>query len=544
MKKKLIILAIVAIVAALIPLGGRQALAGDLYVDDDDVTCGGNSPCYATIQEAINAASAGDTINVAAGNYQETIDLGSDQSGGFDLIGEGKDVVFWQPVLATDRNLWRDNRSNNLDFRMEITGFTFVGGLDASVMVGIYKNGYASGTGDCFLDIHDNNFVSQAGTTNSNYGLFMCKTRVDRNLDGTAMIKIYDNVFQCVSGICMSGTTNFDIYDNDFSYDIVGNGICARKNCAMYVGDPCTSGPTVRGGHHIHDNVFAHVGDGYMETIDDVSYYDTIDEYLAAPRAAVIIEGSDAAVTSLPNLVEDNIFNNPNGAGIHYESYGFVSYSSYVLAGETFTEQRVRHNDFDSHIKAIFSQAYTPGEEILVNAECNWWGAVDGPSGVGSGSGDAVSGYVDFEPWLVNPWFLIDHAKFDFKKKSDDDKAHVKGKLAFNNIYCGCVDLNDGGIVTVTVGTLSETFEMETKGKKGEKWEYKRPKHDEGNLKHMKIDWKKGEFDIRIDNADFSGLTNPVSIGVQVDGVGDCSGEQTILMKEKKSHWDYKAPKH
>ena len=25
------------------------------------------------------------------------------------------------------------------------------------------------------------------------------------------------------------------------------------------------------------------------------------------------------------------------------------------------------------------------------NATCNWWGAVDGPSGEGSGSGDAVT---------------------------------------------------------------------------------------------------------------------------------------------------------
>jgi parallel beta-helix repeat protein len=34
------------------------------------------------------------------------------------------------------------------------------------------------------------------------------------------------------------------------------------------------------------------------------------------------------------------------------------------------------------------------------DATLNWWGDVDGPSGVGTGSGDAVSTYVIFSPWL------------------------------------------------------------------------------------------------------------------------------------------------
>ena len=35
-----------------------------------------------------------------------------------------------------------------------------------------------------------------------------------------------------------------------------------------------------------------------------------------------------------------------------------------------------------------------------VDAEYNWWGDVSGPSGVGPGTGDAVSTYVDYEPWI------------------------------------------------------------------------------------------------------------------------------------------------
>ncbi|MDI6856485.1 MAG: hypothetical protein QMD21_06890, partial [Candidatus Thermoplasmatota archaeon] len=39
-----------------------------------------------------------------------------------------------------------------------------------------------------------------------------------------------------------------------------------------------------------------------------------------------------------------------------------------------------------------------------VNATYNWWGSADGPSGVGSGSGDKVSGNVLYDPWLIKPY--------------------------------------------------------------------------------------------------------------------------------------------
>lgn len=38
---------------------------------------------------------------------------------------------------------------------------------------------------------------------------------------------------------------------------------------------------------------------------------------------------------------------------------------------------------------------------IEANATCNWWGAASGPSGAGLGAGDAVSAFVQFEPFLL-----------------------------------------------------------------------------------------------------------------------------------------------
>ncbi len=56
-------------------LGPQWALAETVrYVDSVD-SCGGLTPCYATITDAVNAAGAGDTIEVFAGVYRETITI-------------------------------------------------------------------------------------------------------------------------------------------------------------------------------------------------------------------------------------------------------------------------------------------------------------------------------------------------------------------------------------------------------------------------------------------------------------------------------------
>jgi len=132
--------------------------------------------------------------------------------------------------------------------------------------------------------------------------------------------------------------------------------------------------------------------------------------------------------------------------------------------------------------------------------------------------------------------FDIDHAKIDFKKKPDD-KVRVQGKLELDLVNSDGVNISED--ITVTVGLLSESITMEQRGKKDEKWEYKRPKDGGGNIKKMTINWKNGKFDIRIDKADLSEVTNLVIISILI---GDDIGSASILMKEKKHHWDYKAP--
>ena len=120
--------------------------------------------------------------------------------------------------------------------------------------------------------------------------------------------------------------------------------------------------------------------------------------------------------------------------------------------------------------------------------------------------------------------FNVTRAKLDFKKKSDDDKVRVQGELALDLTYGDGVDISE--TVTVIVGPLNETITMVEKGKKGEKWVYKRPKDGDGILKKMSIDWKKGKFDFEMDEVDLSGFTRPVSVSLQV---GNDIGQATVL---------------
>jgi hypothetical protein len=58
------------------------------YVNKDDFTCGGNSPCYSNIQEAIDAAGLVSTIKVVQGFYDEDVTLNTSKTlalqGGWD----------------------------------------------------------------------------------------------------------------------------------------------------------------------------------------------------------------------------------------------------------------------------------------------------------------------------------------------------------------------------------------------------------------------------------------------------------------------------
>src|ERR1044072_7939317 len=73
-RRKLVAAFCLTLALGALVFSGRAFAASTLYVNPDGV-CGGNTPCFTTIQAAINAAAPGDTIQVAAATYAEQIDV-------------------------------------------------------------------------------------------------------------------------------------------------------------------------------------------------------------------------------------------------------------------------------------------------------------------------------------------------------------------------------------------------------------------------------------------------------------------------------------
>ena len=513
-----------------------------VYVDDDDETCGGNSPCFDKIQEGVDAVADGGTVNVADGTYDEQVVI--DKS--LTLQGSG-DTTIIQPsgpgLMTTTSIPWFggtgtmaaivsvETTGDEVTIRdlkidgssITTTSTTWVAGL-------VYLE--TSGT------IEDLTIIGYPDIGCRSVGIW-ASAMIETTLVEVTECTIID---QNRAGIYAYGPTITADYNNNVingpgtHTGQVPNGFFfleGAKGSATYntITDMAYGGEIYRssgigtyrpgadlifGHNEIYNvqNAFAIAG-GSGATIE----YNYVHDCHTGVKLEAIGENRASNVIIQYNDIMNNDFAIRGGSdmGDGNEAH----YNNFVgnLGTEWFW-------DPDTWIGAVSNVHLT----YILDATCNWWGDASGPGP--EGSGDNVSDYVDYDPWLSNPWFLINKAKIEVLK----GKASVKGKLAFN---CGNgVDISDD--VTVTVGPLSETITMEEKGKKDEKWQYKRPKDGEGNIKKMKIDWNKGKFEFRMDKAELTGVANPVTISVQI---GDDVGSESILMRKKKHHWDYKAPK-
>ena len=133
-----------------LPSPSLQQFGHILYVNSADPTCGGKSPCYTTIQSAVDAAFSGDTIQIQAGTYPEQLTI---QKNGFAGASESDRIVIEADPLAppgsvvltgsagpqcTDKFAIRLKQSKYITIRgLTITG---TGGQAISLMGGNNQN--------------------------------------------------------------------------------------------------------------------------------------------------------------------------------------------------------------------------------------------------------------------------------------------------------------------------------------------------------------------------------------------------------------------
>ncbi len=326
---------------------------------------------YATIQLAIDAANPGDTISVADGTYDE------------DLTVNTADLTLKsQSGKANTTIQLQGNKKPYIDIQAGADDFTLGGAAGEGFTI-------LSNTGGAVIGFN-------IQLTNAPSGVTISHNTIDTTGDATMGISIgaagatgltiTGNNFIAEAGdgsIWGPEVVNIDVSDNTFT----GPGGMVSGYAIQFSGVTATS-PSIIDGNTITGYGFGILisnGEGtsnlqitnnsVSESKKGISFY----EYVQQGHTA----GNMTGVTVACNTMKKNTVGLYISAGAHVKADTFViEYNNFV--GNTL--YGLQNNN-----------------ALVVTAEYNWWGDASGPSGVGSGSGDAVTTNVDYEPWSFTP---------------------------------------------------------------------------------------------------------------------------------------------
>jgi len=345
---------------------------------------------YFYIQNAVDQASDGDTINVAAGNgYHGAI---IDKEVVIDGADGGASVVTSGVPYKSGSGL--------------TTAFRLDAGADNTEI---------------------RNFTIQCDQASSFYfGVF------SRGVDDVIVDSLTVN--DSVQGITNWGGSNWEITNNDLSDTVAAGG----GGIAIFLGARPTDHP-VCSGNLVQDNVMSSASteagytspgiffglDARGKTIpddlsgsEDVSYNRIIENTISGTgntnevgieTGVIGVSGDSAAVTATMGIVHDNDVQTNT---IDHSDYGLYAY---IVKDLTVTGNVVKNcathgvsiwDDFTGEINSNNIQGnnyglYSDVSARTIDAENNWWGDASGPGPVGPGSGDNVSTNVDYDPWLA-----------------------------------------------------------------------------------------------------------------------------------------------
>ena len=389
--KKIIIFSLVGVALTIGFVGSVGASEGTLYVDDDDTNCGDNSPCYSTIQAAINAANDGDTIMVAAGTYTNDIWDGSSYriEKSVTLLGAQAGV---DPAGSTDRGGETILvRTNGLPYSLYADGITIdgfmIGSSDANTGGRLIISDVADNA------IIRNNIIQNTPDLWAGHGVYI-ESSADNAL--VEYNTFYNTAWEAISSWKVSNAVISHNYisasgqhaiqmqghagtNNEISYNHI-SGI-TDKNAIQYWGGSgaIITNNVIEGGGTMYDGIW----------LDDAADDSTVSDNQISNTiyAGINVRGGceNAVITN------NDIFGCGTGVETYVGTTGtLVNYNN--IAGNSFG---VRNYDTE-----------------ILDVENNWWGHASGPSGDDGrtnktgkviGKGDAVSANVDWNPWLPQP---------------------------------------------------------------------------------------------------------------------------------------------
>ena len=455
-----IITATIVLVSFLIvinPVSSQQPT--EVWVDDD-FTGSEDATHFDTIQEGIDAVAPGGTVHVAAGTYDEqliidknltiqgagdttTIKPSQATANNFQIFSRkagGSDntaAIVVANADATIKNLKIDGSEissvpsgatlvgilyrgvngtidsvtvDNINISSGIGGNAiYLSSMDKVVNVEVkgctilnfYKNGITANYEGLTVNIHDNTVTGMGATgTITQNGIQIGYGATGTVKNNIVSSHIYTGSGWAATGILFydangsaegntltynqiglsaqtsaSGTYTISVKDND----IDGSGLSSLSFAMGVMGIEVLSygAPIsiVIDGNDIRNYNLTYGSGYYAAAIQTYQYLGTI-------SAEIKNNDIQNSYYGIENVGADiNItYNN-----ITTCLYGIVDY---------YGDSTIHYNNiYGNTYYGIYSAA-------AVDAENNWWGANDGPGGVGPGSGDAVSDNVDYDPWI------------------------------------------------------------------------------------------------------------------------------------------------
>ncbi len=334
-------------------------------------------PGASTIQQGIDIASPSDTVLVAPGVYHESITIPKSlvvksSDGAQTTIIDGNSATENYYMVSIDAD-------NVILDGFTITNPLYSGVADASgVVIGsVSKNSNIRIT-NCI--IHDIGNPARSGVSFGTFGI---------NSGPVDQLEIDHNV---IYNIADSGNDFVDagifVYGNDVSSAATNIGV--HDNVVYNVGSPSTADTCIYVGEN--SSVITVTTNSVWPNV----WNNTSGEYGIATRPDSL---SSISVTG-------NFVTKAGIAGIRLRNpCGDAVYGNNVYLNPT----GILVNDTSSGANASLNNIWgntTYGLDNLAEllpANGNWWGAANGPSGVGGGSGDAVAGLVTLIPFLTAP---------------------------------------------------------------------------------------------------------------------------------------------
>jgi hypothetical protein len=359
--------------------------------------------CFDVIQDGVDAVAAGGTVVVGPGTYdagKETFPIDIDKS--VTLQGPQPDVDP-RPSAGSARTPGDTSTEAVLDGGNSVSQILYVdadavviNGLEVKSATGdmIRQSNAHSGTVVKYSIIHDGNGDEGVQlkkctdcTLEFNY-VYDIATPGDAlnisegSVDGTIRFNELHDISSENAAIYVYGSTNTAIQCN-LVYNV-------PENDGIKLGSKDGADASLTGGSIRYNVVHDTAQDGISVYTSDTLVDGNEVYHSGSENGAIYLAYKISNITVVDNNLRDNTLD-PGKWGD----------PGAVMIGTSVNASTVHVNN--NNITGNSVNGVTNKATALLDAENNWWGAADGPSGAGSGSGDPVSTNVDFAPWLIAP---------------------------------------------------------------------------------------------------------------------------------------------